>query len=170
MLYNFFETLCNKAFSSKKNIFFFLSIGLTIRLIPFISDGHNSDFDFFETWAQQLYQFGFTNIYNIRVDRFACDYPPLYLYVLSPMAHLFHFFNWEISSHTFDSFLKFFTLIFEVIFLLKIFKITKNKKVLFLLILSPVIIINAYASDYLFSLYCRLCLSYILFIITLDVL
>jgi Gpi18-like mannosyltransferase len=121
-------------------------IGLSIlaRMILFLTDGHNSDFDFFENWADRIVQFGFNNIYSIQVDRFECDYPPLYLYVVGAIGHLFNFFQWPIHTHFFDSFLKSFNLIVELIFLHQFYKISKQKIFLLLMLISPVTLLNAY--------------------------
>ena len=120
-------------------------IGLSIlaRMILFLTDGHNSDFDFFENWADRIVQFGFNNIYSIQVDRFECDYPPLYLYVVGAIGHLFNFFQWPIHTHFFDSFLKSFNLIVELIFLHQFYKISKQKIFLLLVCLEQQLMMSS---------------------------
>lgn len=122
----------------------FILVCFLIRLLFFVSDGHNSDFDFFEHWGDRIVNHGFTNIYSLQVDRFECDYPPLYLYVIAPLAYAFDFFNLDMHTHLYDSFLKLFNLIIELLFLLYIYKKGNNKIFLSALIFSPVSILNAY--------------------------
>ncbi len=87
-LSNYLNSLISDPKKWKKLLWF----ALIARLLLFITDGHNSDFDFFEFWADRIVQYGFTNIYAVQVDRFECDYPPLYLYVIGFFGHLFNFF------------------------------------------------------------------------------
>ncbi len=122
----------------------FLFACIALRALFFISDGHNSDFDFFEHWGDRIVQHGLTNIYSIQIDRFECDYPPLYLYVITPIAYLFDAFSWDIHTYFFDSFLKLFNLLVEFSFLYWFYKKTNNKVFLALMLLSPVTIVNAY--------------------------
>ena len=143
--------------------FFFICIAL--RLVFFISDGHNSDFDFFENWADRIVHHGLLNIYSIQVDRFECDYPPLYLYVITPVAYLFDFFSWDIHTQFFDTFLKLFNLIVESAFLYYFYKKTNNKIFLALMLLSPASIVNAYGwgqIDIIYSILMFLGFYYIL--------
>lgn len=122
----------------------FILICFLIRLLFFISDGHNSDYDFFEHWGDRIVNNGFTQIYSIQVDRFECDYPPLYLYVIAPLAYLFNFLGLDMHTHLYDSFLKLFNLLIECLFLFYISKKINNKIFLTALIFSPVTILNAY--------------------------
>lgn len=122
----------------------FLFACILVRALFFISDGHNSDFDFFEHWGERIVQHGLPNIYSIRVDRFECDYPPLYLYIITPIAYLFNAFSWDIHTYFFDSFLKLFNLLVEFGFLYWFYKKTNNKIFLALMLLSPATIVNAY--------------------------
>lgn len=117
---------------------------IALRALFFISDGHNSDFDFFEHWGDRIVQHGLTNIYSIQIDRFECDYPPLYLYVITPIAYLFDAFSWDIHTYFFDSFLKLFNLLVEFSFLYWFYKKTNNKIFLALMLFSPATIVNAY--------------------------
>ena len=112
-----FPYLYNEVFFKHMTWKRFILIFISVRLLCFISDGHNSDFDFFEHWGDRIVQEGFTNIYSIIVDRFECDYPPLYLYVIAPLAYLFDAMQWDMHTHFYDSFLKLFNLIIELIFL-----------------------------------------------------
>jgi len=130
--------------------------GLFIRLLFFISDGHNSDFDFFEQWTIRMNHFGFRSIYEINVDRFECDYPPLYLYVLQFWGWIFSFLQLEISSHLFDSCLKLSTLIAEIVFFIFLSKKGFKNYFLVLLAISPVTILNAYGWGQIDLLYSML--------------
>src|SRR5690606_38226421 len=111
-------------FSNPRQLKLLLWLSLGIRLLFFISDGHNGDFDFFEHWADRIVHQGFTNIYSIQTDRFECDYPPLYLYVLAFFGHIFNFFGLPIHTHLFDTFLKLFNLLVEAVFLYSFYKKT----------------------------------------------
>lgn len=139
-----FENYPDSVLHSKSSWKWFLFICIALRLLFFMSDGHNSDFDFFENWADRIVHHGLLNIYSIKVDRFECDYPPLYLYIISPIAYFFNAFNWDVHTQFFDSFLKFFNLIIELSFLLLFYKKTNNKIFLALMLLSPASIVNAY--------------------------
>lgn len=119
--------------------------GLFIRLLLFISDGHNHDYDFFEYWAERMVDHGFTNIYHIPANRFACDYPPLYLYVLGFFGHVFNALGLEIHSHLFDNTLKFITLLAEAGFIWYAWKLTGNRLFILALALNPITLINGYA-------------------------
>lgn len=142
--FNHLQQSIDSILKRKDYFLLFVTISITIRLLFFISDGHNSDFDFFEHWADRMLQHGFTQIYSIQVDRFECDYPPLYLYVLNGFGHFFTFMNWPIHTHFFDTFLKLFNLICELTFLNWFYKKTQNKLFLFLMLCSPTTILNAY--------------------------
>lgn len=122
----------------------FILVCFLIRLLFFVSDGHNSDFDFFEHWGDRIVNHGFTNIYSLQVDRFECDYPPLYLYVIAPLAYAFDFLNLDMHTHLYDNFLKLFNLIVELLFLFYVYKKINNKIFISVLIFSPVSILNAY--------------------------
>ncbi len=123
---------------------YFVLACIAIRFVFFLSDGHNSDFDFFEHWGDRIVQEGLTNIYSIKVDRFECDYPPLYLYLITPIAYLFHFMQWDMHTQIYDSFLKLFNVLAEFAFLLYFYRKTNNKIFLAAMLLSPATMINAY--------------------------
>ena len=72
-----FKEYAESIFADQKRWKILIILSLLARLLLFLTDGHNSDFDFFENWADRIVQFGFQNIYSIQVDRFECDYPPL---------------------------------------------------------------------------------------------
>lgn len=160
-----FSYIYNDLFFKHLNWKQFTLLFIIIRLIFFISDGHNSDFDFFEHWGDRIIHEGFTNIYSIKVDRFECDYPPLYLYIIAPLAYLFDAMQWDLHTHFYDNFLKAFNLIVEFIFLYFFYKKTNNKVFLFVMLLSPVSILNAYAWGQIDILYTILIFSsfYLLF-------
>lgn len=139
-----FDLFPSSVINNQKNWKWFVLACIAIRLVFFVSDGHNSDFDFFEHWADRIVHHGLLNLYSIRVDRFECDYPPLYLYVITPIAYLFNAFNWDLHTQFFDTFLKAFNLLVEFGFLFFFFKKTNNKIFLALMLLSPATIINAY--------------------------
>lgn len=144
---------------------FFILACIGIRILFFVSDGHNSDYEFFEFWGERIVNNGLLNIYSMKVDSFECDYPPLYLYIISPVAYLFHGLQWEIHSHLYDNFLKFFNLIAELGFLYFFFRKTNNKVFLAAMLLSPATIINAYAwgqIDIFYSILMFLAFYYIL--------
>lgn len=152
-------------FSDRKQLNLFLLITIGIRLLFFISDGHNSDFDFFEHWADRINQSGFTNIYSIRVDRFECDYPPLYLYVIALFGKLFLVLGWDIHTQVFDTFLKAFTLVIELSFLRYFYQRTQNKVFIWMMLISPVTILNAYGWGQIDIIY-----SILLFVTTYAIL
>ncbi len=139
-----FDLFPSSVLNNQKNWKWFVLACIAIRLVFFISDGHNSDFDFFEHWADRIVHHGLLNLYSIKVDRFECDYPPLYLYVITPIAYLFNAFNWDMHTQFFDTFLKAFNLLVEFGFLFFFYKKTNNKIFLALMLLSPATIINAY--------------------------
>lgn len=159
------QNIIDQLFSSKKNIYLLIAFSILVRLLMFISDGHNSDFDFFEYWADRIVNQGFTNIYSLPVNRFECDYPPLYLYVLGLLGHLYHFFNLELHSYGFDIILKIFNLACEGFFIYFFYKQTKNRTFLLFLLLNPATIVNAYAWGQIDILYTILlfCSFYFLF-------
>jgi len=160
-----FEQYPSYVLQNKSTWKWFLFFCIAIRLVFFSSDGHNSDFDFFENWADRIVHQGLLNIYSIKVDRFECDYPPLYLYVITPIAHLFDAFQWDMHTQFFDTFLKFFNLLVEFIFLFIFYKKTNNKIFLALMLLSPATIVNAYGwgqIDILYSILMFLGFYYIL--------
>ncbi len=123
---------------------YFVLACIGIRILFFLSDGHNSDFDFFEHWGERIVNQGFTNIYSVNVDRFECDYPPLYLYLITPIAYLFDAMQWDMHTQFYDSFLKLFNLLAEFAFLFFFYRKTKNKVFLAAMLFSPATIINAY--------------------------
>lgn len=129
---------------SPKRIPWLIVAGVLIRLLGFLSDGHNHDFEHFEHWASRLAECGFQEIYKVQGSRFFCDYPPLYLYVLWGMGNLFNFLDISIFSSTFDLSLKGFSLVFETVLLGFFWKITRHKTWFFFLVLNPVILLNAY--------------------------
>lgn len=139
-----FNALPNTILTNAKQWRYFVLACIFFRMLFFLSDGHNSDFDFFEFWGERIVQEGFTNIYSIKVDRFECDYPPLYLYLIAPIAYLFNAFSWDMHTQFYDSFLKLFNVLAEFGFLFYFYKKTKNKVFLAALLFSPVSIINAY--------------------------
>lgn len=160
-----FENYPNSILEQKSKWKWFLFICIAIRLLFFISDGHNSDYDFFENWADRIVHHGLLNIYSIKVDRFECDYPPLYLYVITPIAYLFKAFSWDMHTQFFDTFLKAFNLIIEGLFLFFFYRKTNNKIFLALMLLSPATIVNAYGwgqIDILYSILMFLGIYYIL--------
>lgn len=160
-----FENYPSSILQNKSSLKWFLFICIALRLVFFISDGHNSDFDFFENWADRIVHHGLLNIYSIQVDRFECDYPPLYLYVITPVAYLFDLFSWDIHTQFFDTFLKLFNLIVESTFLYLFYKKTNNKIFLALMLLSPASIVNAYGwgqIDIIYSILMFLGFYYIL--------
>lgn len=160
-----FDNYPNSILENKSRWKWFLFICIGLRLVFFISDGHNSDYDFFENWADRIVHQGLLNIYSIKVDRFECDYPPLYLYVITPIAYLFNAFNWDMHTQFFDTFLKLFNLIVELSFLAFFFKKTNNKIFLALMLISPATIVNAYGwgqIDILYSILMFMGIYYIL--------
>lgn len=160
-----FESYPSQVINKPNTWKWFIGICILIRMLFFISDGHNSDFDFFENWADRIVHHGLLNIYSIKVDRFECDYPPLYLYIITPIAHLFDAFSWDMHTQFFDSFLKFFNLIVEFSFLFFFYRKTKNKIFIALMLLSPATIVNAYGwgqIDILYSILMFLGIYYIL--------
>ncbi|MEN9370522.1 MAG: hypothetical protein RI952_1387, partial [Bacteroidota bacterium] len=144
ILNNKFKAYSTLVFEDQKRWKTIIILSIIARIVLFFTDGHNSDFDFFENWADRIVNFGFTHIYSIQVDRFECDYPPLYLYVVAAVGHLFHFLQWDMHTHLFDTFLKCFNLFVELFFLNKFYQISKQKVFLILMLLSPVTLLNAY--------------------------
>lgn len=148
MLRKFFQFDVNQFvstyFTDPKAVKKLIWLALLCRVLLFITDGHNSDFDFFEHWADRIVHSGFTTIYSIQVDRFECDYPPLYLYVVGFFGHVFNLFNLPIHTQLFDTFLKLFNLLAEAFFLWRFYKISGNRVFLFVMLFSPVTILNAY--------------------------
>lgn len=142
--------------NNNRNFRLAIFIALAARLVLFASDGHNHDFDFFEYWAERMVDHGFTNIYQIQADRFECDYPPLYLYIIAFTGHLFNMAGLEIHSHLFSSVLKFITLLAEAGFIFYAWRLTKNRLFIVALLLNPITLINAYAWGQIDLLYTAL--------------
>jgi Gpi18-like mannosyltransferase len=143
ILFDFKEL--TKRYVNPPKAFMGLMLGcIALRLLFFISDGHNSDFDFFEHWAQRIVDHGFTQIYSIKVDRFECDYPPLYLYIIGFFGQIFHALSLDVHTHLFDSCLKLVNLVVELSFLWFMYRKTNNILFVALMLISPVSIVNAY--------------------------
>ncbi len=102
---------------------------------------------------------GFTSIYDPIVNRFECDYPPLYLYILNFWGWLFTFFNLPISSHFFDTCLKTCTLLSEISFFYWLYNRKSNPYFLVLMAISPVTILNAYGWGQIDLLYSMLLIA-----------
>ena len=160
-----FKAYTDFVFEDQKRWKTIIILSIIARIVLFFTDGHNSDFDFFENWADRIVNFGFTHIYSIQVDRFECDYPPLYLYVVAAVGHLFHFLQWDMHTHLFDTFLKCFNLFVELFFLNKFYQISKQKVFLILMLLSPVTLLNAYGWGQIDIIYSILIFSSLYYLI-----
>jgi Gpi18-like mannosyltransferase len=141
---NNIQEVVDRIFNDQKQLKKLIFFSVIARLVLFLADGHDMDFMHFQYWSESMVRYGFYNVYTYAIAGFTCDYPPLYHYILWPAGELFVWLGIPIHSDLFKAFLKLMSLLIEASFLFYFYKETKNKLFLFLMLLSPVTIVNAY--------------------------
>lgn len=138
-------TWVNTCFESDSKVSKIILFALCCRLLWFFTPGYKGDFDAFEVWAEKMVRYGITAAYQFQDLHYECDYPPLYLIVLSFFGKIFHLFAIPIDSLAFDNVLRLFNLLVEFLFIRWIHRSFRNNLLTMIFLFNPVIILNAYA-------------------------